>query len=118
MTSDEARELIISGMDYAAYKDTDYSLYDSDKNRLFGSEHYNSGRPVYEPSPWAEGDFEGKMASLLAFAIILNRSISKFAEALKLIEPEDSVLGRVIRGSKNPKPFPEVKARNRGKSDA
>jgi hypothetical protein len=44
MTSDEARDLIIESMNYAAYKETDSSLHDADKNRLFGSEHYKSGR--------------------------------------------------------------------------
>jgi len=47
MTLDEAREEVISGIDYAAYKETDSSLHDADKNRLFGSERYKSGRPVY-----------------------------------------------------------------------
>ena len=44
MTLDEARERIVSGIDCAAYHETDCSLYDANKNRLFGSEHYNSGR--------------------------------------------------------------------------
>jgi hypothetical protein len=118
MNPDKARELIISGMDYAAYKETDFSLYDSDKNRLFGSEHYNSGRPVYEPSPWAEGDFEDKMASLLALAIVLSPSTDRFESALKLVESEESVLGRVVRGARDPKPFPEIAPRSRGKFEA
>ena len=46
MTSDEARDLIIESMNYAAYKETDSSLHDADKNRLFGSEHYKSGRMI------------------------------------------------------------------------
>jgi len=46
MTLDEARELIITGMNYAAYKETDSSLYDSDENRLFGSERYRFNCPV------------------------------------------------------------------------
>ena len=58
MTQDEARRLIIEGINYAAYKETDSSLHDSDKNRLFGSEHYRSGREVVKPSAWAEGNFE------------------------------------------------------------
>jgi hypothetical protein len=103
MTSDEARHLVIDGIDYAAYRETDYSLYDSDKNRLFGSEHYKSGRPVYEPSPWAEGDFEEKMAVLLVWANVLNRSVPLFTEAQELLEGEDSVVGRVIRRAKNRK---------------
>ena len=47
MTPDEARHLVIEGLNYAAYHETDFSLHDSGKNRLFGSEHYESGRPVY-----------------------------------------------------------------------
>jgi hypothetical protein len=45
MTQDEARDLIIEGMNYAAYRETDSSLYDSDKNRLFGSEHLQFWSP-------------------------------------------------------------------------
>jgi hypothetical protein len=75
MNADEARELVIDGINYAAYRETDSSLYDSDKNRLFGSEHYKSGRPIVKPSPWAEGDFEEKMATLLVWANVLNRSV-------------------------------------------
>jgi len=100
MTPDEARELIIDGINYAAYRETDSSLHDSDKNRLFGSEHYNSGRPVAKPSPWAEGDFEEKMATLLVWANALNRSVPAFAEAQQFLQGEDSVIGRVIRRAK------------------
>jgi hypothetical protein len=103
MTPDEARHLVIEGINYAAYHETDFSLHDSDKNRLFGSDHYESGRPVYEPSPWAEGDFEGKMAMLLVWANVLNRGVPAFTEAQKLLEDEDSVVGRVIRSAKNRK---------------
>jgi hypothetical protein len=46
MTSDEALQLVIDGINYAAYRETDSSLHDSDKNHLFGSEHCRSGRPV------------------------------------------------------------------------
>lgn len=97
MTLDEARDLIISGMNYAAYHETDYSLFDDDKNRLFGSEHYDSGRFVDRPSPWSQGDFEEKMATLLLWANLLSRGDAKLNEAQKLIENEDSILGRVIR---------------------
>jgi hypothetical protein len=97
MTLDEAREEVISGIDYAAHKETDSSLHDADKNRLFGSEHYKSGRPVYKPSPWAEGDFEDKMANLLRMASALNRSVPSFREAQRLLENEESVLGQVVR---------------------
>ena len=103
MTLDEARQLVIEGINYAAYHETDFSLHDSDKNRLFGSERYTSGRPVYEPSPWAEGDFEEKMAMLLVWANVLNRSVPAFTEAQRLLEGEDSVVGRVIQCAKNRK---------------
>ncbi len=100
MTLEEARLLIVEGMNYAAYKETDSSLYDSDKNRLFGSERYNSGRHIVKPSPWAVGDFEEKMAILLRWANTLNGSDPAFAQALSLLEGEDSLMGRVIRRTK------------------
>jgi hypothetical protein len=81
MTSDEARNLIIEGLNYAAYHETDSSLHDTDKNRLWGSEHYNSGRHVANPSPWEEGDFEEKMTVLLGWANILNCNLSECQEA-------------------------------------
>ena len=95
MTSDEARQLVIDGINYAAYRETDSSLHDSDKNLLFGSEHYRSGRPIVKPSPWAEGDFEEKMAMLLVWANVLNRSVPAFTDAQRLLEGEESVIGRV-----------------------
>jgi hypothetical protein len=100
MTTNEARHAIIESINYAAYSETDSSLYDSDKNRLWGSEYYNSGRWVVKPSPWAEGDSEEKMATLLGLANVLNRLVPSFATAQKLLEDEDSVLGRVIRRAK------------------
>ncbi len=57
--------MIVEGINYAAYRETDSSLHDSDKKRLFGSEHYRSDRDVVKRSPWADGDFEKKMAMLL-----------------------------------------------------
>ena len=103
MTPDEARHLVIEGINYAAYHETDFSLHDFDKNRLFGSEHYESGRTVNEPSPWAEDDFEEKMAMLLVWANVLNRSVPAFTEAQKVLEGENSIVGRIIRGSKTRK---------------
>lgn len=50
MTLDEARILVIEGINYAAYRETGYSLHDADKNRLFGAEHWKPDRPVYQPS--------------------------------------------------------------------
>ena len=64
MPPEEARQLIVESINQAVYKETDSSLHDSDKNRLLGSEHYKSGRAVVKPSPWAEGDFQEKMATL------------------------------------------------------
>ena len=97
MTSEEARLVVIEGIDYAAYKETDSSLHEADKNRLFGSEHYRSGREVVKPSPWADGDFEEKMAMLLRWANALNPSDPAFAQAQSLLEGEESLIGRVIR---------------------
>jgi hypothetical protein len=101
MTPDEARQFVIDGINQAAYRETDSSLHDSDKNRIFGSDHYKSGRPVYKPSPWAEGDFEEKMAMLLVWANVLNRSAPAFTAAQRLLEGEESVIGRVIRRAKH-----------------
>jgi len=102
MPLDEARERVIDGMNYAAYHETDFSLYDADKNCLFGSEHYNSGRSIARSSPWSEGNFEEKMATLLVWANILNRTDPLFKTAQHLLEGEDSVLGWVIRRTKTP----------------
>lgn len=101
MSPDKARETVIDGINYAAYREIGLSLHDSDKNRLFGDAHYNSGRPVYEPSPWAEGDFEEKMATLLHIAGVLTKSDARFDEAQQVLQGEVSVLGRVIRRSKD-----------------
>jgi hypothetical protein len=97
MTPDEARELVIEGINYAAYRETGSSLHDSDKNRLFGPEHYKSGRLVVSSSPWVEGDFEEKMVMLLRWARALNRSVPAFQEALRLLGNEDWTIERVIR---------------------
>jgi hypothetical protein len=102
MTPDEARDVIIESINYAAYRETDSSLHDADKNRLFGSDYYKSDRPIVKPSPWAEGDFEEKMSTLLRWANILNRSTPEFKEAQILLEGENSVLGQIIRRSKQP----------------
>ena len=103
MTLDEARQLVVDGINYAAYHETYFSLHDSDKNCLLGAEHYKSDRPVYDASPWGEGDFEEKMAILLVWANAMNRSVPAFAEAQKLLEDEDSTIGSVIRIAKNRK---------------
>ena len=92
MTPEEARQIIVEGINYAAYRETDSSLYDSDKNRLFGSERYNSGHDVVKPSPWREGNFEEKMAMLLRWANALNASVPTFAQAQAILEAENSVM--------------------------
>src|SRR5260370_16382353 len=94
LTPAEARELIVDGINYAAYKETESSLHDSDKNRLFGSERFNSGREVVGPSPWSEGDFEEKMAMLLRWANILNPPVPSFPQPPRLLERASSLLGR------------------------
>jgi hypothetical protein len=68
MTPDEARHLIIEGINYAAYRETESSLYAADKNRLFGADKYNSDHFIARPSPWSDGDFEEKMATPLDWA--------------------------------------------------
>jgi hypothetical protein len=100
VTPEEARQIIVEGISYAAYRENDSSLHDSDKNGLFGSKHYNSGRHVLKPSPWSEGNFEERMAVLLRWANALNASLPTFAQAQALVEAEDSVIRRVIRLSK------------------
>lgn len=102
MTPDDVRRLIIEGINRAAYRETDSSLHDAEKNRLFGSEHYKSGRLIVRPSPWAEGDFEEKMSALLRLATNLNGSVPAFKVAQTLLEGENSVIGQVIRRSKCP----------------
>jgi hypothetical protein len=62
MTKAKAKELVIEGLNYAAYKETDSSLFDSDKNLLYGEDYYDSGRILVRPSSWAGDDFEEKMA--------------------------------------------------------
>jgi len=100
MTLEEARLLIVEGINYVAYKETDSSLHDSDKNRILGYEHYKSGRHISKPSPSNERDFEEKMATLLRWANTLNRSDLNFAKAMNLLEGENPLLGRVIRRAK------------------
>ena len=95
MTPDEACHLIIEGMN----RETDSSLSDTEKNRLFGFDYYKSDRLIVEPSPWADGDFEEKMSTLLRWASKLNGSLAAFKEAQNLLEDENSVIGQVIRRS-------------------
>lgn len=97
MSLDQARESIIDGMNYAAYKETNSSLYDSDKNLLFGSAHYKSSRLVVSTSPWEGPLFEEKMATSLRWANFLNESQPAFRNAQELLKDERSLLGGIIR---------------------
>jgi hypothetical protein len=69
VTDVEAKELLIGGMNYAAYHETDHSLWPADKNTLFGEPHYEVG-PRDGQSVWGTGEvFESKMADALRWAI-------------------------------------------------
>ena len=59
---------------------------------------------IVKPSPWAEGDFEERMSTLLRWANmnILNASVPALKEVQTLLEDENSVLGKVIRRAKQP----------------
>ena len=84
-------------MNYAAYRETDHSLWDSDKNKLFGSEHYVSDRPVFQASVWGEGEnFEQKMAELLRWAIQLGRSDKRYSEAIEVLRSGEHYLNKII----------------------
>ena len=55
MTETEAKEIVISAMNFIAYSDVGPSLFCADKNWLFGSEHYGmEPNTVHsdKPSPW------------------------------------------------------------------
>jgi len=98
VTPTEAKELLIGGMNYAAYREEGYSLWPSDMNRLFGEQHYPEDCPNYSASVWGEGDeFEGKAAQLLKWAIRLGTSLGSYPDALALLRNDDGCLGRVIR---------------------
>ena len=96
MTVAEAKEILISAMDYMAYHEAGTSLYDSDKNRLFGADHYDSGWPVYSPSPWESKDFEKKMAELLQMAMSIPSTRAKYKQAIRTLLGRNLVLNRII----------------------
>lgn len=60
----------------------------------------NFANRKFRLAPWDEGDFEEQMAMLLHWANTLNRSDPAFAQALNLLQGEDSLIGRVIRRTK------------------
>jgi hypothetical protein len=72
--------------------------WDSGKNKLFGAEHYQSGRPVFTPSVWGDGEtFEAKMTDLLRWAIQLGSTKGSYQEAIKLLSAGAHYLNRIIR---------------------
>ena len=98
MTETEAKELLIDGMNYAAYRETDHSLWPSDKDKLFGELHYKEDRPVYSPSAWGQGEkFESKMSELLKWAIQLGTSKGNYSEAIRVLKDGDHYLNRIIQ---------------------
>ena len=98
MTETEAKELLIGGMNYAAYKETGHSLWDSDMNKLFGEEHYVSGRPVFQASVWGDGEeFEKKMATLLRWAVQLGSALGSYPEAIRVLSSGEHYLNHIIR---------------------
>ena len=79
----EAKETLISLIDYVAYREIGTGLYDSDKNLLFGEKHYKSGRPVYSRSPWEGKRFEAKMAMLLKTAKCSKSTAGQYRDAIR-----------------------------------
>jgi hypothetical protein len=100
MTITEAKELLISGMNYAAYRETDSSLFLSDRNRLFGEDHYkleSNTVPSEQPSPWGDGElFETKMAELLGWALQIGNEADKYGQAIQVLSLGDHYLNRII----------------------
>ena len=97
MTTVEAKELLIDGMNYIAYRETEHSLWPSDMNNLFGEEHYPP-RPVFSESVWGKSDeFENKMAELLRWAVQTGTTKGNHQQALAMLRDSDELLGRVIR---------------------
>ena len=98
MTVEEAKEIIIGAMNYAAYKETPHSLWTEDKNRLFGSTHFVSDRTALTSSVWAE-NFEAKMVELLRWASRLQSKDPKFKEAVYVLRDGNALLSTLIQQS-------------------
>ncbi len=96
MTDDEARVVVIEGINYAAYRETEHSLRDSDKNRLFwGSIFHRDNRCTKrirgrERSSREDGDTS--RLGQYSYSVC-----AQFAAAQLFLENEDSVIGPVIR---------------------
>jgi hypothetical protein len=102
MTETEAKELIISQMNYLAYKEFGPSLFVSDRNRLFGSDHYqleSNTVPSDTVSPWGPGqELEVKMPDLLRLAWLTSDK-SIFRIAIDLVKRGDGVLAELIQAA-------------------
>ena len=110
MTEREAREIIISRMNYMAYSEYGCSLYASDKNRLYGAEHYQlepNSVPNEESSAWAPGGrLEPMLPDLVLAAWISAPSEEKrtFEIAMSVVQlNRDSLGGIVRRAAKDPR---------------
>lgn len=101
VTKDNAKEILISLMDFAAYRESGISLLVSDKNRLFGSERYQmeSGRADWKgDNPRGEGDaWLEKMAELLRWGIRLGSAKDDVGNAVASLREDSAVIGKVIR---------------------
>ena len=97
VTDAEAKELLIDGINYAAYKETEHSLWPSDKNRLFGEPHYEEGLRDGK-STWGAGeDFESKMATLLRWAVQLGTTKGDYLLAIRQLVTGDHYINQIIR---------------------
>ena len=99
MTIVEAKEIVISAMNYAAYREFECSLYVADRNQLFGEEHFSlepNTTPADRPSPWQGAQFEEKMAELLAIGSNLTER-EQFRKAIGTLLAGDNYLNRIIR---------------------
>lgn len=72
MTLDETREEVISGIDYAAYRETDFSPHDAGKKRWFGPQNTTS----------QAGPFANLVRGQRAVLIETRRTASRIADAL------------------------------------
>ena|SRR5690348_18440570 len=98
MTETEAKELLIGGMNYAAYKETGHSLWDSDMNKLFGEEHLRIRQTCLSGERWGDGEeFEKKMATLLRWAVQLGSALGSYPEAIRVLSSGEHYLNHIIR---------------------
>lgn len=105
MTLEQAKEVVIDRMNAIAYQEYDFSLFPSDRDRLFGTQHYQLEPHTYlpdYPSRWAPGqDLEPKLPELLAYAWSRAESSldQHFLEALYVVRLSDGFLSDLIAQS-------------------